>query len=146
MQLIFEKSVEGRGMQYLANCDVEEFVIQGGLDPEQCQFSVIDGVLYSKDGKTLVKYPSAKADKEFSIPSTVTKIAENAFADAKNLERVFIPSSVLEVSQNTFYNSSVNEIYCEAYQLPSGWSNKWNYFDADTPIIAIWSQVGLPKS
>lgn len=105
------------------NSEILEFSIQGGLDPEQCNYSVLDGVLYSKDGKTLVRYPSAKADEEFIIPSTVTKIAENAFSGATNLKKVQIKSNVTEIGKNAFSYLSGLTLYCQVDAVPSGWDS-----------------------
>ena len=49
-----------------------------------------NGVLYNKDKTTLYAYPSAKKDKEFTLPSTVKEIAQSAFYHAVNLEKVDI--------------------------------------------------------
>ena len=90
------------------NSQIAEFGVTINMNnPDEGNYSVLDGVLYSKDGKTLVRYPSAKADEEFIIPSTVTKIAENAFSGATNLKKVQIKSNVTEIGENAFG-------YCEA--------------------------------
>ena len=55
-----------------------------------------DGVLYSKDMKTLIQYPCAKTG-TFAIPNTVRTIEDGAFAECAGLTGVTIPNSVKEI-------------------------------------------------
>ena len=64
-------------------------------------FKSVNGVLYTKDGKTLVKCPSEKTG-SFTIPSTVTKIARNAFLKCQKLNHITIPSSVTQIGNDAF--------------------------------------------
>ena len=46
------------------NCPaLKEFVV----DKNDGNYMAIDGVLYSKDGETLIKYPAGKTDKTFTV-------------------------------------------------------------------------------
>ena len=65
-----------------------------------------DGILYTKDGKTIVKYASGKNESTFDIPSTVTKIGSHAFSDSQNLTSIKIPSTVKCIGERAFYNCS----------------------------------------
>lgn len=67
-------------------------------------FQSSDGVLYTINDKTLVKYPAAKEDEEFGIPKDVTKIGSNAFSNNKYIKSVLIPSSVKSIGKNAFSN------------------------------------------
>lgn len=49
------------------------------VDGNNANYFALDGNLYSKDGKTLVKYLSAKNERSFSIPDSVETISEYAF-------------------------------------------------------------------
>ena len=60
-------------------------------------FKSVSGVLYSYDGKTLMRYPIAKASESYSIPDTVTKIANSAFYQCKNIKHLTVPSSVTNI-------------------------------------------------
>lgn len=64
-------------------------------------FMTVDGVLYSKDGKTLVAYPSGRKDKQFSVPNTVTKIESWALAN-RFLNSVAIPASVTNIDSDWY--------------------------------------------
>lgn len=68
------------------NCpSLKEFVV----DENDGNYMTIDGVLYSKDGETLLKYPAGKTDKTFTIPDSVKYLDSYAFEGATNLESVY---------------------------------------------------------
>ena len=67
----------------------EIFVAEGNLS-----FVAKDGVLYSRDMKTLICYPNGKADLTvFKIPDGVTTIAASAFYYNPTLSEVVFPNS-----------------------------------------------------
>mgnify|MGYP002622368230 CR=1 FL=1 len=53
------------------------------------------GVLYSKDGTVLIRYPAASADTGYEVPAGVTRIEAYAFAGAEKLEVVYIPTDAM---------------------------------------------------
>lgn len=56
-------------------------------------YKSMDGVLYTKDGKTLITYPAGKADKNFAVPTGVEHV--RAFSYCAALESIYLPPSVL---------------------------------------------------
>ena len=64
--------------------DIESITV----DSENKYFKSVDGVLYTKDGKTLVYYPQNRPGTTFEIPESVSCIKEYAFAGVKNLTTV----------------------------------------------------------
>ncbi|MCR5481279.1 MAG: leucine-rich repeat protein [Clostridia bacterium] len=67
----------------------------------------IDGVLFTKDMKTLLAYPANKAGASYTIPSGVTTIADGAFDSNRNLVTLNIPSSVTTIGGLVFRNGKV---------------------------------------
>ena len=65
-------------------------------------FKTIDDNLYSKDGKVLIKYATAKTTTKFEIPSTVTSIGEKALQDCSSLTSVVIPNGVTSIGDEAF--------------------------------------------
>lgn len=63
----------------------------------------LDGVLYTADMTTLIKYPARKTDSVYTIPEGVTTIESNAFTLSDNLIKVIIPDSVTEIGMMAFY-------------------------------------------
>lgn len=61
----------------------------------------IDGVIYSKDGKTLLRCPHGKAG-VFTVPKGVTAIGPGAFTYCRALEKIVIPGSVKTIGERAF--------------------------------------------
>lgn len=60
-------------------------------------FIMEDGVLYSADKSTLVKYLRTKTDKEFRIPKEVKHVIEGAFRNNPYIEKLIIPISNINI-------------------------------------------------
>ncbi len=70
------------------------------VSPDNGTYVSIDGVVYTKDRKTIVVCPGKM--KSFSIPETVEHIADAAFMSCVNLTKVHIPSTVKTMGINAF--------------------------------------------
>lgn len=68
--------------------------------PENAAFASLNGLLLSKDGKTLLKCPQGLTS--VTIPQSVTKIDDYAFGRCFNLTSVTIPSSVTSIGDEAF--------------------------------------------
>ncbi len=113
--------VSALDMEVFDNTKVTSF----SVDSKNKYFKAVDGVLYTKNGKKLVRYPSGRKG-AFSVPGTVTSIAQNAFRkclitniqipesvaiigsgafyQCKKLETINIPSKVKKLGKTMFYN------------------------------------------
>lgn len=95
-----------------SNCDkLEKFIV----DEENPYFCDIDGVLFSKDKKTLVCYPEGKEGVTYSVPDGVTDIGKGAFSGNYVLESVTLPDSLLNIGNGAFYKCKLGTI-----DLPEG--------------------------
>ena len=65
-------------------------------------YKIENGVLLSKDGKTLVCYPAGNTGTTCTTPESVTAIAAQAFADCKKLENVVLRENVTSVGADAF--------------------------------------------
>lgn len=63
-------------------------------------FSSYQGALYNKQQSCIIKVPAGK--KEFSIPTSVSEIGEDAFFLCRSLKKLIIPSSVTHIRDNAF--------------------------------------------
>ena len=72
------------------------------VDENNTTYKSINGVLYTKDGKTLLIYPAGKPATSFTIPDGVTSIGERAFYACKSLTSVTIPDSVTSIGDEAF--------------------------------------------
>ena len=88
----------------LSECTVLQSIYVHGSNP---YFKSPEGVLYSKDGKMLVKYPTGRAGKfdmtATSFSSTVG-IGAGAFANASKLTEIKFPASLLVIDGSAFTN------------------------------------------
>ena len=71
----------------------------------------IDGVLYSKDGTTLLKYPTTKSDTTYTVADGATTIAKNAFSGTTYLEEIYIGKDVTTLAEEAFANASIKFAY-----------------------------------
>ena len=71
------------------------------VDGNNKHYSSVDGVLFSKDKKSIIKYPNKKQS-TYSIPNTVTNISSYAFRDDTNLEYISLPKNVTSVDYGAF--------------------------------------------
>ena len=104
-------------------------------------YQTIDGNLYSKDGKTLLRYDPGNDSTSFVVPDFVESIGEYAFCACDSLESIIIPESVVNIGDCAFASLDSVTVYCEAESQPSGWHKDWclNY-DHKTPVI--WGYTG----
>ena len=83
-------------------------------------YKSIDGDLYSKDGKTLIRYSVAKSATLFSIPDSVITVKDGAFHCSK-IKEIVIGKNTKFISYGAFDGSSqLSKIYY------SGTESEWN--------------------
>ena len=106
--------------------NVESIVIQSGItsiddyafhschnltnitvENSNLNYKDIDGVLFDKDGTTLIKYPSRKETESYVIPNSVISIGNSAFSFSDNLTNIEIPNSVTHIGNEVF-------MFCES--------------------------------
>lgn len=76
----------------------------------------LNGVLYTADMKTLISYPAGNTATSFTVPSSVTKIADCAFHSATNLVSISLPDGLLEIGASAFMNCTA----LTSISIPSG--------------------------
>lgn len=81
------------------------------VDKDNDYYCDIDGVLFNKDCTKLLLYPVQKLDEIYTIPDSVTKIGDWAFAENKKLKEIHIGDSVNEIGNSAFDVSSISKIY-----------------------------------
>lgn len=66
-------------------------------------YSAIDGMLLNKNKTTLVLFPPAKANDQFTLlPPSITALGDYSFYTCTNLKNVVIPNKVTSIGERTF--------------------------------------------
>jgi hypothetical protein len=88
------------GNRVFADCENIETI---SVDADNESICSVDGVLYTKDMKTLLCYPHAKSG-SYTIPDGVTKIGAYAFSDCTGITQVVLSDSLTLVESKAFQN------------------------------------------
>ena len=105
-QITLPASLESINTQSFDNTTLEEYILDAG-NP---YYKVIDGVLFSADGKKLLSVPVGKNTDTYQIPDGVEIIGDSSFVGVKNIKQVSIPASVTTVESWVFQNSSLESL------------------------------------
>lgn len=73
------------------------------------KFSSSNGVLYSKNKKTLYAYPSGKKADKYVISKKVTKIARNAFYGS-DIQTVKLSANLTSIGERAFRHSTITTL------------------------------------
>jgi len=97
------KEISGDGSPF-ANCiKLKEFRLASG----NTSFQVKEGVLFSADGETIIRYPNAKGS-VYNIPDGVTLFRSYVFHGCADLTSVSIPASVNYGTDNRVFEDCPN--------------------------------------
>lgn len=81
------------------------------VNPNNQSYKDVDGILFSKDNRMLIKYPAKKDKKEYVMSEDVAIICTGAFMDNQFLRKVTIGNFVTAVSDFSFKNcTSLEEV------------------------------------
>lgn len=70
-------------------------------------YQSIDGNLFCKDKKTLLRYATGKTEAEYSIPDGITVVGSYSFYDCDNLNEVVFSDTVVIIESNAFYDCDI---------------------------------------
>ena len=79
-------------------CNILSFSVPDDND----SYCDINGVLFSKDKKTLVRYPAGKVDPLYTIPDSVTSIANGAFSGCTSLKKIHLSDKLNYIGEDAF--------------------------------------------
>ncbi len=109
--ILMHKSGDSHLTSFIESNAIEFF----SVDEENPAYCSVDGVLYTKDMKTLVCYPPAKAGDTYIVPDGVERIENYAFRYSK-LKKITLPDSVKTLGEGAFCFNA----YLEEINLPDG--------------------------
>lgn len=108
--------------------DISEkiFSTYDSLESIECDsdyFKSIDGVLFTADYKTLVRYPPKKNGTDYVIPDSVVNIRSCAFRNCEFLENIILPNSLTRIGEEAFeYCNRLREVVLSSSltRIPEG--------------------------
>lgn len=104
-RIIIPKSVEEIENSAIYNCEYSTI----DVSKENKNYKDIDGVLFNKSGKVLIKYPIGREENKYEVPEDVKRISSYAFFNT-NIKSITIPDSVIEIGNMTFFKSKAENI------------------------------------
>jgi hypothetical protein len=142
---------------------LENFVVDKNND----RYATIDGVLYSKDLKTIECYPSGRLNSSYKIPDGVTSIGDgcfntswhlseiiipegvetigkSAFFDCGNLHEITLPSTIKKIDASVFQHLHLKHLICKAVNPPSLY-DEYVFFGTYEKILVPSESVELYK-
>lgn len=78
-------------------------------------FVDVDGVLFTKDMKTIIQYPLGKTQTSYVVPSTVETIGYKAFDEVENLENIILPEGLTVIEEGALGGTNIKSI-----KIPKG--------------------------
>lgn len=99
------------------------------VEPDNTHYQSIDGVLFKKDGTSLVKYPEGKQDYMYAVPEGVTTVGPDAFRMAKALKEILFPDSVKTIHSGAFWDCRrlTFRANADSFVEEYAWTNEINF-------------------
>ena len=97
--LSIPSNVTSIGDSAFYGCDILTSIT---VDAGNSCYKDVDGVLFTKDGTTLVCYPACQPSSSYTIPNSVRSISEGAFIGCRILTAITIPNSVTTIGGAAF--------------------------------------------
>ncbi|WP_273319463.1 leucine-rich repeat protein [Vallitalea guaymasensis] len=72
------------------------------VDTNNNEYKSIDGVLFTKDGSKLIRYPEGKLDTSYTIPNHATILGDKSFYNCAGLEDIIIHNDVTTIGLSVF--------------------------------------------
>lgn len=113
MAIDYEKYVESglavyAGYSALPNfCDAVETVTVAAGNKKM---KVVDGIIYSADGKEAIYCPAKYKKSEITLPDGIVTIIPSAFNDCENIKKVTMPDTVKYIGYWAFDGTSLEQV------------------------------------
>ena len=124
--------------------DVEEYRVSDSHPT----LAVMDGVLFNKAEKALIKYPTKKLARAYAIPDGIQTVAPFAFWGASHLHTLTIPNSTTNVGYGQFQYTNIGDLQLAADHPTLALTDNILYHKQErTAIAAVYEvfQYDIPE-
>ena len=97
------KEIKNIGAQVFSQCSKLTSI---EVANDSANYTSDNGVLFSKDKKTIMCYPSGKEGEEYVIPEVVTRLEDLAFSGCIKLTSISFPQELNNMGSEVFYGCS----------------------------------------
>ncbi|MBR2138971.1 MAG: leucine-rich repeat protein, partial [Bacilli bacterium] len=98
-----------------------------------------NGILFNKDKTTLLVYPQGVSRSSYTIPSTVTMVALEAFENNTHLSRLIVPDGVTDIGAKAFNGcTNLQWIYFRSLNSPTIGEQTFNSTGALTNGFVVY--------
>lgn len=111
------------------------------VDEANEYYTSVDGVLYTKDMKTLVSYPLKKETVSYTIPEGVERVGSCAFYKNSTLTQLDLPETLKEIGDMAFFKCENIALVTLPDGLKKIGSDAFSYCQGMKPAIYIPESV-----
>lgn len=109
------------------------------VDPQNTVFSSREGVLYSKSGLSVIRYPRGRKG-GYAIPDGVTTIVDGAFNGCVDMTAISMPGSVKKIGYAAFYACNLTSV-----TIPSAVEKIDSLAFAKCPLTSVINYAAEPQ-
>lgn len=132
-ELEFEYGNEVFGTNQFYKCTkLKEIKVSGN----STKYAVENGILFSKDKKTLIAYPPGKQDIAYTVPSNVEKIGISAFESCNNLKAIIISEGVVSIDSMSLWCDNLEILALPKTAVEFG---EYQYWGNEKPIDVYYA-------
>ena len=100
----------GKNVQQISNLAFFNCLIESiSVAEENSKYVSRDGILYTRDLKTLCLYPAGRETSLFKVPDTVVTLGDYCMRNAR-IQEIYIPSSVKAIGEASLMRSSIQSL------------------------------------
>ena len=129
-EITLPESVSSLNTAAFDSCPTLEYIY---TDSSNRFFTSYNGVLYSKNGSVIIRYPEGKKEGYYSVRNAVTAVGNSAFYGCESIQVVTLPDSVVRIEPYAF--DSCVSLY--AIDIPVGVNNIGESAFAGCPALRV---------
>ncbi len=99
-EITVPKNVLEIGKYAFDNCDALKAI---NVDKDNVTYTSVDGVLYDKNLKILIKYPEAKPDEKYVTPATVETVSPFSLSSCNSLKTIVLSEGVKTIGKRALF-------------------------------------------